>query len=81
MPVLIEDLHEDASNPRLTADQWKNDFRDKNIMMIITPCFPCMNCSHNVSPTTLRIVQKELYIASSLFRQVREKKKPLSAIF
>lgn len=31
MPVMIEEIKDDPNNKRLSADQWKHDFRNKNV--------------------------------------------------
>lgn len=50
-------------------------------MMIITPCFPCMNCSHNVSATTLKIIQNKFRKGYLTIQSIKNKKKQWPDLF
>ncbi|KRX06456.1 Nucleotidyltransferase, class I, C-terminal-like [Pseudocohnilembus persalinus] len=68
MPIQIENIQ---SEPEyyISFDQW--DPTKKSNMMVITPCFPCMNAAHNVSKTTLKIIQKQFAKAYKKVQQIR----------
>ena len=55
-PIVLQ--HIDHTNP-MGMKQWdpRVDYRDQShLMPIITPAYPCMNSSYNVSDSTLRIM-------------------------
>lgn len=49
--------------------------------MIITPSFPCMNCAHNVSPTTLKIIQQQLQYGNRILNKIKTGEKTYSDLF
>jgi len=72
-PVALTHMHE-KSEPGLMAFKiWnpKEYPQDRlHIMPVITPAFPCMNSTHNVSETTKRIILEELARANKVIEQV-----------
>ncbi|KAL3152581.1 hypothetical protein ABBQ32_001602 [Trebouxia sp. C0010 RCD-2024] len=58
-PIVLQQI--DHNNP-MGMKQWdpRLDYRDQShLMPIITPAYPCMNSSYNVSDSTLRIMMDE----------------------
>ncbi|EGR32994.1 nuclear poly polymerase npap nucleotidyltransferase protein binding, putative [Ichthyophthirius multifiliis] len=78
-PVQVEYIVDDVANSKLSADQWRPEY--KSSMMIITPCFPCMNCAHNVSSTTLRIIQEQLWHGYETICKIQNGSKNYSDLF
>lgn len=60
VPVKLYEIEEDEDNP-MNKENWlgKQEDLEKGKMFIITPSFPCMNSSHNITESSL-IVIKEL---------------------
>ena len=55
-PIVLQQI--DHNNP-MGMKQWdpRLDYRDQShLMPIITPAYPCMNSSYNVSESTLKIM-------------------------
>jgi len=54
-------------------NQWTPD--EKSAMMVITPAFPCMNSTYNVSSTTLKVISAHLKEGwDIIFRGTNERK-------
>ena len=60
MPIKLYEIEEEPDNP-INKDNWQGkpeDFKNGKIF-IITPSFPCMNSSHNITESSF-IVLKDL---------------------
>ena len=60
-PIVLQQI--DHNNP-MGMKQWdpRIDYRDQShLMPIITPAYPCMNSSYNVSDSTLKIMMVSLF--------------------
>lgn len=56
-PVLLRSI---SSNPTLNFKVWSPHGHQRHIMPIITPAYPSMNTTHNVSASTLKALKKEI---------------------
>ena len=62
-------------------DRTKNHCDAKDLMPILTPSFPAMNSSYNVTPSTLRILKTELRRGRVILESILTKKVPTKAGF
>jgi len=59
-PVLLTPITEGTLNLGLRVWNPKINFSDRaHLMPIITPAYPCMNSTYNVSPSTLTVLKEE----------------------
>lgn len=77
-PVVLTHIQEKLNTPGLMMFKiWnpKVNPQDRmHLMPIITPAFPCMNSTHNVSETTKRIILAEITRANKVLEQVEQGK-------
>lgn len=60
----------------------RKNFRDRqHLMPIITPAYPCMNSSYNVSTSTLRIMVEEFRRGNEIFEAMEEGKTSWTTLF
>ncbi|KAI5062672.1 hypothetical protein GOP47_0023211, partial [Adiantum capillus-veneris] len=52
-----------------------------HVMPIITPAYPCMNCSYNVSASTLQVITDQFENANQVCKAVEMKQAEWSALF
>lgn len=75
-PILLCPIKEYVDKPGLMSFQvWNPKLNPQDryhLMPIITPSFPCMNSTHNVTLTTRQIVVSELQRGLELVTQVRK---------
>lgn len=74
-PVVLCPIQEHLNVPGLAFKVWnpkQNPHDRMHLMPIITPAFPCMNSTHNVSETTKRIVVDEISRAGKVVDQVEQ---------
>ncbi|KAJ4702645.1 Nuclear poly(A) polymerase [Melia azedarach] len=62
-------------------DPTRNVRDRKHLMPIITPSYPCMNSSYNVSSTTLCIIQEEFHQASQMCEEIEAEGRSLVSLF
>jgi poly(A) polymerase len=68
-PIILKPITDSALG--LNFQNWNpkiNPNDRKSLMPIITPAFPCMNSTHNVSKTTLKIMRDEFNRGVECFR-------------
>ncbi|KAJ4782145.1 Poly(A) polymerase [Rhynchospora pubera] len=53
----------------------------KHLMPIITPAYPCMNSSYNVSSSTLRVMMEQFNHANKICQEIEMNKAAWSALF
>ena len=75
IPVMLCELREPKGLSLSSANQnWNPKAVDQGeLMPIITPAFPSINSTFNVSQTTRRILVKELYRAAKITRKINNK--------
>ena len=56
----------------MPLDVW-NQYDEGSIMPVITPCYPSMNSSHNVSPATLEIILEEFKRGEKIIENIEKK--------
>lgn len=77
-PVMLTEVrthpYPDGSGEYKVWDPKKNKQDGRDLMPILTPAFPSMNSTYNVSKTTLRIIKKELLRGYAITSLMLEKK-------
>ncbi|TVU33152.1 hypothetical protein EJB05_24938 [Eragrostis curvula] len=74
-PIEDDDLGFSIWDPR------KNP-RDRNhVMPIITPAYPCMNSSYNVSTSTLRVIMEQFEFGNKMCQEIELNKANWAALF
>eukprot|EP00435_Cladocopium_sp_Y103_P059495 s175_g21.t1 len=76
-PVVLTHIQEKETPGLMMFKIWnpKANPQDRmHLMPIITPAFPCMNSTHNVSETTKRIILTEISRANKVLEQVEHGK-------
>jgi len=63
-------INKQISGPNLSVKSWQLSFRD--CMSIITPAFPKVNSSYNVTRATLKVLCREFALAEDASRRVLE---------
>lgn len=74
-PVVLKHIEEKETPGLMMFKIWnpKANPQDRmQLMPIITPAFPCMNSTHNVSETTKRIIMTEISRANKVLEQVEQ---------
>ncbi|KAK6772993.1 hypothetical protein RDI58_028231 [Solanum bulbocastanum] len=79
-PVMLCPIEEDELG-FLVWDPRKNPKDRTHHMPIITPAYPCMNSSYNVSPSTLRVMMDQFQIGNKICEDVELNKAQWPAIF
>ncbi|CAL5215259.1 unnamed protein product [Lathyrus oleraceus] len=73
-PVMLCEIREDCLGLRIW-DPRKHPSDKNHRMPIITPAYPCMNSSYNVSSSTLRIMTEEFKRGGEICEDMEAKKK------
>lgn len=79
-PVMLCEIEEGT----LGLSVWdpRRNFKDRHhIMPIITPAYPCMNSSYNVSSSTLRVMTEEFQRGNEFCEALEANKADWSALF
>ncbi|EGR27268.1 nuclear poly polymerase npap nucleotidyltransferase protein binding, putative [Ichthyophthirius multifiliis] len=72
MAVQIEYIQEDIYNQMICGNQWVPENKGISNMMIITPCFPCINCAYNVTESTLRVIQEQFQYGYRILDEIQK---------
>ncbi|KAL2928246.1 Nuclear poly(A) polymerase 4 [Bienertia sinuspersici] len=79
-PVMLCEIEEDE----LGFPVWdrRRNHRDRtHHMPIITPAYPCMNSSYNVSPSTLRVMIEQFQFGNKICQDIELNKASWSSLF
>ncbi|KAH0646652.1 hypothetical protein KY284_034536 [Solanum tuberosum] len=79
-PVMLCPIEEDELG-FLVWDPRKNPKDRTHHMPIITPAYPCMNSSYNVSPSTLRVMMDQFQFGNKICEEVELNKAQWAALF
>ncbi|KAM3282120.1 nuclear poly(A) polymerase 4 isoform X4 [Capsicum chacoense] len=79
-PVMLCPIEEDELG-FLVWDPRKNPKDRTHHMPIITPAYPCMNSSYNVSPSTLRVMMDQFQFANKICEEIELSKAQWAALF
>ncbi|KAJ0608735.1 putative polynucleotide adenylyltransferase [Helianthus annuus] len=74
-PIEEDDLGFNVWDPR----KWARD--RTHLMPIITPAYPCMNSSYNVSASTLRVIVEQFHFGNKVCEDIELNKANWSALF
>eukprot|EP00899_Mesostigma_viride_P003330 jgi/Mesvir1/12999/Mv06004-RA.1 len=78
-PVMLKEI-EDSPLGLPVWDPRKNPRDGSHLMPIITPAYPCMNSSYNVSESTLRVMKDEFKHADDVCKEIEVQKKGWPAL-
>ncbi|KAH7437427.1 hypothetical protein KP509_05G071100 [Ceratopteris richardii] len=81
IPVMLRQIEEGSSLGLPVWDPRKNPRDRSHLMPIITPAYPCMNSSYNVSNSTLRVMIEHFNTALEVCKAVEGKQVGWSALF
>ncbi|KAH6782318.1 nuclear polymerase [Perilla frutescens var. hirtella] len=79
-PVMLCEI-EDNELGFSVWDPRKNPWDRNHLMPIITPAYPCMNSSYNVSSSTLRVVMEQFQFAKKICEDIELNKLQWNALF
>nr|GLL46862.1 nuclear poly(A) polymerase 4-like isoform X4 [Ipomoea trifida] len=79
-PVMLCPIEEDELG-FLVWDPRKNPKDRTHHMPIITPAYPCMNSSYNVSPSTLRVMMDQFQFGNKICEEIELNNKHWDALF
>nr|GMC46777.1 nuclear poly(A) polymerase 4-like isoform X2 [Ipomoea batatas] len=79
-PVMLCPI-EEADLGFLVWDPRKNPKDRTHHMPIITPAYPCMNSSYNVSPSTLRVMMDQFQFGNKICEEIELNKAQWGALF
>ncbi|KAG9136862.1 hypothetical protein Leryth_021793 [Lithospermum erythrorhizon] len=79
-PVMLCDI-EDNELGFSIWDPRKNPWDRVHLMPIITPAYPCMNSSYNVSTSTLRVMMEQFQFAKTICDEIELNKTQWGALF
>ncbi|XP_028100042.1 nuclear poly(A) polymerase 4-like isoform X1 [Camellia sinensis] len=80
-PVMLCPIEEDDKLGFPVWDRRKNPWDRAHHMPIITPAYPCMNSSYNVSKSTLRVMTDQFHHGNSICEKIELNKAQWSALF
>ncbi|KAL8458392.1 hypothetical protein ACS0TY_036056 [Phlomoides rotata] len=79
-PVMLCEIEDDELGFSVW-DPRKNHWDRNHLMPIITPAYPCMNSSYNVSSSTLRVMMEQWQFAKMICEDIELNKVQWSALF
>ncbi|KAE8728862.1 Nuclear poly(A) polymerase 4 [Hibiscus syriacus] len=79
-PVMLCAIEEDGLGFSVW-DPRKNPRDRSHLMPIITPAYPCMNSSYNVSSSTLRVMMEQFHYGNSICEKIELNRSTWSALF
>ncbi|KAL6568203.1 Nuclear poly(A) polymerase 4 [Orobanche hederae] len=79
-PVMLCGIEDDALGFSVW-DPRKNHWDRNHLMPIITPAYPCMNSSYNVSASTLRVMMEQFEFGKKICEDIELNKLQWSALF
>ncbi|XP_057773155.1 nuclear poly(A) polymerase 4-like isoform X1 [Salvia miltiorrhiza] len=79
-PVMLCEI-EDNELGFSVWDPRKNPWDRNHLMPIITPAYPCMNSSYNVSSSTLRVMAEQFQFAKKICEDIELNKMQWNALF
>ncbi|KAF0934208.1 hypothetical protein E2562_023463 [Oryza meyeriana var. granulata] len=80
-PVMLCTIENDGNLGLSVWDPRKNPRDRSHVMPIITPAYPCMNSSYNVSTSTLRVIMKQFQFGNKICQEIELNKANWSALF
>ncbi|MCO5574601.1 hypothetical protein L7F22_028389 [Adiantum nelumboides] len=80
-PVMLCEIEHGAGDGLPVWDPRRNPRDGTHLMPIITPAYPCMNSSYNVSSSTLRVIRDQFENANQACKAVETKQAEWSALF
>jgi poly(A) polymerase len=79
-PIYLQAREKGPLNER-EWDPVGNNYDRRHLMPIITPAYPCMNSTHNITPSTKAVLLQELGRGHEIMTDIYAGKKPWSALF
>ncbi|KAI3463296.1 hypothetical protein Pfo_019959 [Paulownia fortunei] len=79
-PVMLCEIEDDELGFSIW-DPRKNPWDRTHLMPIITPAYPCMNSSYNVSASTLRVMMEQFQFGKKICEDIELNKAQWSALF
>ncbi|XP_051147989.1 nuclear poly(A) polymerase 4-like isoform X2 [Andrographis paniculata] len=79
-PIMLCEIEDDEIGFSIW-DPRKNPWDRNHLMPIITPAYPCMNSSYNVSASTLRVMMEQFQFGNKVCEDIELNKSQWSALF
>ncbi|KAI3455496.1 hypothetical protein Pfo_012159 [Paulownia fortunei] len=79
-PIMLCEIEDDELGFSIW-DPRKNPWDRNHLMPIITPAYPCMNSSYNVSASTLRVMMEQFQFGKKICEDIELSKLQWSALF
>ena len=70
VPVMLRDIEHDAELDLPVWDGRRNPRDRAHLMPVITPAYPCMNCTYNVSVATQRIIKEQIWAGHAACQEI-----------
>ncbi|CAI9100663.1 OLC1v1037809C1 [Oldenlandia corymbosa var. corymbosa] len=80
-PVMLCEIEDNEELGFSVWDPRKNHWDRGHLMPIITPAYPCMNSSYNVSASTLRVMMEQFHFGNKICEEIELNKTQWSAFF
>ncbi|EAY85083.1 hypothetical protein OsI_06439 [Oryza sativa Indica Group] len=80
-PVMLCAIENDDNLGFAVWDPRKNPRDRSHVMPIITPAYPCMNSSYNVSTSTLRVIMEQFQFGNKICQEIELNKASWSSLF